>query len=284
MAFDPAFRRVASRQNPIVARFRALTRSTRAAEVLVEGTTLAAEALAAGWVLEVIAATEGALADSATARLVARAPAAERLVVTAAVMEALSPAKSPSGLVAIARPPVPIETVSAFDGAQTSARCPLVVCAADVQDPGNFGAIVRVAEAAGATGVLAAGTSADPLGPKALRGAMGSAFRLPIVRRIEIDAAVALARRSGWQVVATVLDGTPPDGVDLIRPTCLFVGAEGAGLPPAVVAGADARLAIPMETPVESLNVAVATAVVLYEARRQRLAISPETVRRGTIP
>jgi TrmH family RNA methyltransferase len=140
----------------------------------------------------------------------------------------------------------------------------------DVQDPGNLGAIVRVAEAAGATAVLAAGASADPFGWKALRGSMGSAFRLPLARRITLEAALDRARAGRCQIVASVLSGTPLHAVDLSGPTCLFVGSEGRGLPAAVTSAADVRLAIPMERPVESLNVAVAAAVILYEARRQR--------------
>jgi len=140
----------------------------------------------------------------------------------------------------------------------------------DVQDPGNVGAIVRVAEAAGATEVITAGASADPFGWKALRGAMGSAFRVPIARHLAVADALMLARSRGCRVAATVLDGTPIEEADLAGPLCVCVGAEGSGLPPAVVHSADLRVTIPMAEPVESLNVAVATAIVLYEIRRQR--------------
>jgi TrmH family RNA methyltransferase len=267
---ETSLRRVASRQNPAVARARALARSAEPGAVLVEGATLAGEAAAAGWPIDLLAVTEAALADSSIARLVDSLPrATERLFVTNAVMDAMSPVRSPSGLVAIARPPALDREVFQFDADASPA---LVVCAVDVQDPGNLGAIVRVAEAAGATAILAAGTSADPFGWKALRGSMGSAFRLPLVRRITLSAALAGARAAGCRIVATVLDGSPLHDVDLAAPTCLFVGSEGSGLPASVIDDADVRLAIPMERPVESLNVAVAAAVVLYEARRQRHA------------
>ena len=84
---------------------------------------------------------------------------------------------------------------------------PLVLIACDVQDPGNLGAIVRVAEAAGATGLIAAGACADPFGWKALRGSMGSALRLPIAIARHVEEAVAEARRHGCRVVATVPRG-----------------------------------------------------------------------------
>jgi TrmH family RNA methyltransferase len=148
---------------------------------------------------------------------------------------------------------------------------PIVVIVADVQDPGNLGAIVRVAEAAGASGVVAAGTSASPFGWKALRGSMGSALRLPTASRANLDEATDEARRRGCRIVATV----PRDGVaifdaDLTGPIAVLIGGEGRGLPPAIVDAADERVTIPMQAPVESLNAAVAAALILYEARRQR--------------
>jgi TrmH family RNA methyltransferase len=148
---------------------------------------------------------------------------------------------------------------------------PLVVIAADVQDPGNLGAILRVAEAAGATGAIVSGVSADPFGWKALRGSMGSALRLALATTTDVAAAVDEARRAGCAIVAT----TPRDGrsvfdVKLSGATAVLVGGEGPGLAPAVVDAADIRVTIPMQSPVESLNAAVAAALVLYEVRRQR--------------
>ena len=147
----------------------------------------------------------------------------------------------------------------------------LVLIAIDVQDPGNLGAIVRVAEAAGATGLVAAGGSANPFGWKALRGSMGSAFRLPIASEISADEAVAEARRRGCRVIAAVpRDGRPVFGADLTGPIAVLIGGEGHGLSSAVTDAADDRITIPMQPPVESLNAAVTTALIVYEARRQR--------------
>ena len=101
----------------------------------------------------------------------------------------------------------------------------------DVQDPGNVGAIVRVAEAGGATGVVAAGACADPFGWKALRGSMGSALRLPIGAAATAAAAVAEARRHGCRVVATVpRGGRSLFDVDLRGGRGVLIGGEGAGL------------------------------------------------------
>jgi TrmH family RNA methyltransferase len=265
MPSDSSFRRVASRQNAVVARARQLARGGTPDEVLIEGATLLDEALAAGWSVNLVAITDEARSDPAVRRLLERVHAnADRVLVSSTVMEAMSPVRSPSGVLAIGTVPNP--------GTAPRRRTvpPLVVCAIDVQDPGNLGAIVRVAEAAGATEFIAAGASADPFSWKALRGAMGSAFRLPLTRHLPVDEALALARSRGCRVAATVLDGTPVDRADLAGPLCVCVGSEGSGLPPAVVGSADQRLTIPMASPVESLNVAAATAIVLYEIRRQR--------------
>jgi TrmH family RNA methyltransferase len=180
----------------------------------------------------------------------------------------MSPARTPSGVVALAR------RRAAWALSDVLSRdAGLVVVAVDVQDPGNLGAIVRTAEAAGGTGVIASGASADPFGWKALRGAMGSAFRLPVLRLPGVDEVLRACRDRGLHIIATALDGTDADRVALDGPCVVLVGAEGTGLPPAVVSGADTRLTIPMRQPVESLNVAVAAGIILYEARRQRTRV-----------
>jgi TrmH family RNA methyltransferase len=140
-----------------------------------------------------------------------------------------------------------------------------------VQDPGNLGAIVRVGEACGASGVIPADGSADPFGWKAIRASMGSIFRLPVAARQPLEQAASQARTAGLRVIAAVpLGGTPLPECDLRGPIAFMLGGEGAGLADEVVAVADERLTIPMQPPVESLNVAVAAGLILYEAVRQR--------------
>jgi TrmH family RNA methyltransferase len=188
--------------------------------------------------------------------------------VTADVLHAASPVRTPAGVVALARRPrVLLDCV--FVPAPA-----LVVATLDVQDPGNVGALVRTAEAAGASGLIAVGASADPLGWKALRASMGSAFRLPTARLPDAESLLAAARDAGVQVV--VLEpagGVPPADLDLARPTCLVLGSEGRGVAEVVRAGAEARVRLPMRAPVESLNVAVAGALALYAAAAQRQAV-----------
>jgi TrmH family RNA methyltransferase len=185
---------------------------------------------------------------------------------SAAVMQAISPVRSSSRMVAIGqRPAADLAPMYGGDAA-------LVVIAADVQDPGNIGAIVRVAEAGGATGVVAAGGTANPFGWKALRGSMGSALRLPIAVDPGTDHAAGEARRQGCRLVAMVpRDGQPYLESNLRGRVAILVGGEGAGIARELVETADVQVTIPMERPVESLNAAVAAAVLIYEARRQRM-------------
>ncbi len=140
-----------------------------------------------------------------------------------------------------------------------------------MQDPGNVGAIVRVAEAGGASGVVCAGACADPFGWKALRGSMGSALRLPILVHRDTREAIDEARRHGCRIVATVpRGGRPLFDADLRGPIAVLIGGEGPGLAASQLEDADERMTIPMQPPVESLNAAVTAALIVYEARRQR--------------
>jgi len=259
--------RITSRQNPIVARYRAVARGDVDGLMLLDGAHLVHDALAAGLAIE-HAATDAAAGDrDEIRRLVAslQARGVETVTATAPVMGAISPVRSASAIVAIARRPER-DINDLYRGS-----APLVVIASDIQDPGNLGAIVRVAEAGGASSVLAAGVSADPFGWKALRGSMGSALRLPIDRVDDVSLAAAEARTRGCRIVATVpRDGRSLFDVNLRAATAVLIGGEGPGLPEALISAADERVTIPMEAPVESLNAAVTAALVVYEARRQR--------------
>ncbi len=256
---------ITSRRNPLVARFRRAARRDADADstVLLEGPRLVEEALAAGVGVDVAAvSTSPAPRAAALARRLE--PVARVVRVTPAVMDALSPAATPSGLVALAvLRPAPVEEAM-------RAPRPLVVGLSGVQDPGNTGAVIRAVEAGGASGVVTV-DGADPLGWKALRGAMGSAFRLPIARTGEPAAARRLATAHGLRVLAAApRGGTPVADVDLSVPCLIWLGAEGSGLDRGVAATADEAVSIPMRPPVESLNIAVAAALIVYEAARQR--------------
>ena len=266
---------IASRKNPFVATVRRVADGDDRDRVLLDGLHLLEEARAAQLPIASAAFTARALAaaDGRARRLAtALAGTGVRVVQVAdPVMEALSPTAQPSGVVAVAaRPKHALDAVIGRPGGPAA----LVVVAVDVQDPGNVGAIARVAEAAGATGYVVAGQSADPFGWKALRGSMGSAFRVPIAARESLSEAARTARERGIRLLAAV----PRNGIalpqsDLRGPLAVLLGGEGAGLSDALVALASARLTIPMRPPVESLNVATAAALITYEARRQRTSV-----------
>ena len=259
--------RIASRQNPMVRRFRELARATDSSgAALLDGAHLLQEALQSHVPVDVVAISDrGTTPDAEALAEEARRTGARVLRVADQVLAAMSPVRQPSGIVSIARCP-PATLAQALDGQPA-----LVPILTGVQDAGNVGAIVRTAEACGATGIITTDGTADPFGWKALRGAMGSTFRMPIAVHQPLNAILGELRSRGIAVIATIpRGGAPLDAADLRSPTALILGGEGAGLPPDLAASADTLLTIPMRAPVESLNVSIAAALILFEASRQR--------------
>src|SRR3954452_4405402 len=254
--------KISSRQNVLVRQFREAAEGNAVGRVLLDGEHLIEEALASEIAIEVAAFGER-LAESTLARRLR--PPTRTVIVSDSVLNAISPVQSPSGAVAIAARPH-------TDAANVFTRTPsLVLLLHDVQDPGNVGAIVRAAEGCGATGIVCGERTADPFGWKALRGSMGSAFRIPLATKRPLSEAIQIARDKGLRIFATTTrGGTPLRSCNLRIPAAIALGGEGGGLPSAFIDDADERLTIPMQPPVESLNVAIAAALVIYEAARQR--------------
>jgi TrmH family RNA methyltransferase len=257
-------RRIESRQNARIKELRAgFTRSagTSGNNIAIEGLHLVEEAVKSGLKLRTVFVrngNEGLLEHLAVG-------GAEVLIVAEEVFLSASMTEHPQGIAALVEAP-------AF-GVQAIFRgVPLVVIAAGLQDPGNLGTLVRSAEAFGATGMILLPGTVSLWNAKALRASSGSAFRLPVVT-MAADEAFAALRAHGVRVFAAVArDGASEP--DLCGPSALLLGNEGAGLPIEWVARADARVTIPCPGAVESLNAAVAGSVLLYEASRQRLAVS----------
>jgi len=269
---------LSGRQNQTVRLFRTLATDAdvSGARLLLDGAHLVEEARTAGLSFEVAAVASSRLAgDTEEGRL---ALALERdgvevLMAPDQLFAVLSPVKTPSGIVAIAsRTPV---TAAGICGDPHA----LVLVAVDVQDPGNLGAVLRAAEAGGVTGALVCGSagrgSANPFSWKALRGSMGSVLRLPVAAGLDVTAALDILDSAGARTVAAVArDGIDPDTMDWIGRVAIVLGGEGPGLPDQVISRCTARVTIPMAPRVESLNVAVAGAVLVYAARRARLGAS----------
>jgi RNA methyltransferase, TrmH family len=131
--------------------------------------------------------------------------------------------------------------------------------------------MIRTATAAGAEGILLSGDSVDPDHPKVLRASAGQWFQMPLAVSADLVADLTYYRQQGFQIIATLPTATQTYWqVDFRRPTLVLLGNEGAGLSPAVAALADIGVTIPIQPGVESLNVAIAAALILYEAKRQR--------------
>jgi TrmH family RNA methyltransferase len=235
-------------------------------ELLLDGPHLLVEARKSGLAVESAAFEQDAFDDPSVRTLAEQlvADGADVFIVSRRTLESMSPVRAPSGAVGIAR-----RSLATLES--VAAGTPLVVVAHALQDPGNVGGIMRTAEAAGATAFVATPSTADPFGWKALRGSMGSALRLPIVRA-DIEATLDTLSRAHIQTVALApRGGRALFEADLRGPVALILGGEGAGLPAEVLRQVGQRVTIPMRGLVESLNVGVAAALVLYEACRQRM-------------
>ncbi len=260
-----------SRENRWLKKFRAaLKGSPDDACIAVEGVHLVQEALRSGLAIEAILVS--AAGERHLGKLSPRLTRAIQLLRTSdRLFDSVTGTETPQGIAALVRP-----KEFSFDDL-LKGGAPLVVVLVGVQDPGNVGTIVRSAEAFGATGAVATRGTAQPFSPKALRGSAGSALRLPIVSGIAPAIILAQLRVAGLQIFAATSSGTVgallPSAVDLKSPCALLIGNEGAGLPPEIERAADQLVRIPLAAPVDSLNAAIAAAVLLYEAARQRNAV-----------
>jgi RNA methyltransferase, TrmH family len=229
----------------------------REARFLAEGPNLVEAALRRGLVSEVFAT------DAAVARFGALLADAPVQLVSERAAKVLSETVTPVGLVAVCSVP---ET--ALDDVLAAAP-QLVAVAAEISEPGNAGTLIRVAHAMGADAVVLAGRSVDPYNGKCLRASAGSIFSVPVISEPDADAAVQRMREAGLQVLATTVDGEVSlDDADLAAPTAWLFGPEAHGLPTELATLATHRVCIPMPGNAESLNVASAAAICLYQSSR----------------
>jgi TrmH family RNA methyltransferase len=233
---------------------------------LAEGIRLVEEALASGIPLRgaaVSAALEGTTRGKAL-KLALAGRGVRMVEVAPAELDALADTEHPQGVVAVLEPRV-------WSLADLPTRPGSVILVLDaVQDPGNVGTMLRTALALGAAGVVALKGTAELTNPKVLRGSMGAAFRLPAVSS-DADALLAWAAERGVELWVAAADGGPlgaRGGRSARAPLALVVGNEGAGVGDALAAGARRRVAIPLAPGAESLNVAVAAGILLYEVTR----------------
>ncbi|MCV7413560.1 RNA methyltransferase [Mycobacterium florentinum] len=231
----------------------------RANQFLAEGQNLVEAASARGLVREVFV-TELAAQRHATLLATQQCPVN---VVTDRAAKALSDTVTPAGLVAVCDMPA----TGLRHALAGSPR--LVAVAVEISEPGNAGTLIRLADAMGAAAVILAGHSVDPYNGKCLRASAGSIFSLPVVAEPDVDAVLGAVRAAGLQALATTVDGgTRLDEADalLATPTAWLFGPESHGLPEEITDQADHRVRIPMSGGAESLNVAAAAAICLYQS------------------
>ncbi|MEN8163081.1 MAG: RNA methyltransferase [Acidobacteriota bacterium] len=189
------------------------------------------------------------------------ASAAEVFEMDRDVLANLAPTKTPQGVLAVAEElRRPVWTASDGFGLYLEG----------VQDPGNLGAIIRSAAGLGAAAVLLAPECADPWGPAAVRGSAGAVFRIPVERDVSLSRAADRLRRHQGELWATASQGQPLNEWSPSLPMLLMLGTEGQGLSPQASAVADSTVSIPLQRDVESLNVAVASGILMSHLNNSR--------------
>ena len=261
-----------SLQNPLVKQIRKLhSRQHRREQglFLLEGTHLLEEAGAIDYPLVTVCHTQQ-WQESHRQLWENICDRAQRIeLVSPEVMQALATTVRPDGVIAT----VPHRNLSLLPTSLPE----LGIAVETLQDPGNLGAIIRTAAAAGAEGLWLSADSVDLENPKVLRASAGQWFRLPMAVSEDLTGLVRELKAQGVQVIATLPQAeTTYWEVDFCLPTLILLGNEGAGLSPDLAALADVEVKIPLSRGVESLNVAIAAAVILYEAQRQKYSVCRE--------
>ena len=261
--------KITSRDNSLLRQARAVRDGKVDELIYVEGLRLAVEALRSHLDLEAVIVSEQlASKEKAATAIDELAKAARRVAsVSEKLLESISYTKTPQGIVVLAQRPESSEQRLA----QSLTNNSLLVVLHQINNPVNVGAILRTAEAAGATGIITTQNTSDPFSPKSLRGAMGSAFRLPVWRDANFSEVIEWCRAKQITLVGTAADASlKHTDLDWSRSTALLLGPESTGLSDEELQATDQTVRIPMHGEVESLNVSVAAGILLYEAARQR--------------
>ena len=260
---------ISSRNNPLVKAFRQLHTSKGRREAglfLVEGTHLFSEACGVNYPLATICATPEWQERHQELWMQAINLATRVELVTAEVLQAMTTTVQPDGVVATA--------ISQREEKLLPKAIPadfLGIAGETLQDPGNLGTMIRTAVATGVQGLWLSRDSVDGENPKVLRASAGQWFRLPMATVLDLGSVVRSLQSQGVKVIATHPRAELTYWrVDFTAPTLILLGNEGAGLSEDLLALADQQVQIPLLGGVESLNVAISSAVMLYEAQRQR--------------
>ncbi|PIE22885.1 MAG: hypothetical protein CSA62_09905 [Planctomycetota bacterium] len=258
--------RIDSPKNALVGELRKIRERGDGRLVFAEGARLVLEGLAAGLGCERLLVADGFARSQHAADLevVVQAKQLRPQECSDAAMARISGLETPPGVVALFQRPK-------LEAEQLLEQGALLCIAAGVRDPGNLGALLRCCEAAGVTAFVALAGSADPYRDKALRASAGSVFRVPCLTGLRLETLRSWVAQRGLRLITTELRAEDSlwDAEFGEGPLGFVIGAEGAGVPAEVSQLAALRLRIPMAGQVESLNVAVAAGLVLFEARRR---------------
>jgi TrmH family RNA methyltransferase len=265
---------ITSRDNALVKRARSVRDQLTRDHIFVEGLRLCEEAIAAFSVDDILDVihTERIAGDERADQLLAelKSRGVRATVVSESVFASISDTKTPQGIVLLVKRPWTQRGALKL----SSGEVPLIVVLHRVNNPANAGAILRTAEAAGAIGAILTEGTTDIFSPKALRGAMGSSFRLPLWTGAQFEETLVWCKEQGIKTISASLRARRiHTEINWTEASALIVGSESTGLTDEEINMADEALRIPMRAPVESLNVAVAAAIVLYEAARQRTGV-----------
>jgi RNA methyltransferase, TrmH family len=260
--------KITSRDNSLLRQARAVRDGKIKDLIFVEGLRLCEEALRSELSIEAVIFSEQLAGKDKAAPFIDQiASVAIRAgSVSEKLLESISYTKTPQGIVLLARRPDATEKVLSEINEPA-----LLVVMHQINNPVNVGAIIRTAEAAGASAAVATANACDAFSPKALRGSMGSAFRLPIWSSPSYNEVIGWCRaRNIMTICATAASNTTFTDVDWKKPAALIMGPESTGLSAAEIDSADVSVRVPMLGRVESLNVSVAAGILLFEATRQR--------------
>src|ERR1051325_755023 len=249
---------ITSRDNSLLRQVRAVRDGKVDELIYVEGLRLCEEALRSRLVIEAVIVSEELLRKERVAGVIAElSQAAKRFgSVSEKLLESVSYTKTPQGIIVLAERPESSESRLA---AELDAS-PLLVVLHQINNPVNVGAILRTSEAAGAAGVITTKNTSDPFSPKSLRGAMGSAFRLPIWNGPAYTEVIDWCRQRGIATICAAVDATTAYiEIDWTGPSAVILGPESTGLTPEEQGLADRRVSIPMKGMGERLNVAGAS-------------------------
>ena len=261
---------ITSRDNSLLREARAVRDGKIYELIYVEGLRLCEEARRSNLTIEAVIVSEELMAKERAASSIAELSRVSKRTasVSEKLLESISFTKTPQGIVVLAeRPESSKERL-----AESVVANPLLVVLHQINNPVNVGAILRTAEAAGASGVITTENTSDPFSPKSLRGAMGSAFRLPIWRGPTYLKTIEWCKARGIVTVCADVGGTMAyTAFDWTGARALLLGPESTGFTLEELMQADHAVTIPMHGHAESLNVSVAAGIFLFEAARQRL-------------